>query len=81
MEEETRPLLIEKEGGVATLTLNRPRFKNAVNLEMLRELDKALDDLATTPPRAVLLNATAPGFCSGVDLKESRESTPEFARE
>src|SRR5690606_21491073 len=32
------------------------------------------------PPRVVMLRAAASGFCSGVDLKESREATPEFAR-
>lgn len=78
---DTDLVLLERDRGVATLTLNRPQYKNAVNLQMLQEIDGALDHLMADRPRAVILAASDPGFCSGVDLKESRESTPEFARE
>lgn len=72
-------LIVAREGEIATITLNRPRSRNAVNLPMLLELERTLDALRAEPPRAVILRATAPGFCSGIDLKESREATPEFA--
>ena len=74
-------LIIERDEHLATLTLNRPRVRNAVNLETLQLLDQAADDLIANPPRAVILKAADPGFCSGVDLKESREATPDFARQ
>lgn len=73
-------ILIEREGHIATLTLNRPEVRNAVNLPMLEAMEDALDRLANDPPWAVILRATAPGFCAGIDLKESREATPDFAR-
>jgi enoyl-CoA hydratase/carnithine racemase len=73
-------IVLERDGHVATLRLNRPEAHNAVSFEMLQALDAALDDLAATPPRLVVLSAVDPGFCAGIDLKESRETTPEFAR-
>lgn len=81
MTEDRNVLLFERSGALATLTLNRPRYRNAVNFETLQQLDAVADELVANPPRAVVLQASAPGFCSGVDLKESRETTPEFARE
>jgi enoyl-CoA hydratase/carnithine racemase len=79
--EENLPVIYERSEDIATITLNRPRFRNAVNIEALRHLNSAADDLIAHPPRAVILRAASPGFCSGVDLKESREASPEFARE
>ncbi len=79
MTEELR-LGYQRDGNIATVTLNRPRYRNAVNYETLQQLDAAADDILANPPRAVILNAAAPGFCSGVDLKESREATADFAR-
>ncbi len=81
MTEDQNSLLVERSDDIVTLTLNRPRYRNAVDFETLKQLDAAADDLVRNPPRAVILKASAPGFCSGVDLKESRETTPSFARE
>ncbi len=77
--QEPATLLIEREEQITTLTLNRPHARNAVDLATLDALERALDSLHADPPRAVILRATAPGFCSGIDLKESRETTPAFA--
>ncbi|HEX7103115.1 MAG TPA: enoyl-CoA hydratase/isomerase family protein [Nitrolancea sp.] len=74
------PLLVQKENDVVTLTLNRPRYRNAVNFELLTLLDATLDRLTAEPPRIIVLRGSAPGFCSGIDLKESRETNQEFAR-
>lgn len=76
---ETSGLLLDRTGHIATLTLNRPRYRNAVNFALLEALERTIDGLRNDPPRVVILRATAPGFCSGIDLKESRETTPEFA--
>ena len=72
-------VLFEREGQIATITLNRPRYRNAVDLAMLAELERVIDMLGSDRPRAVILRAAAPGFCSGIDLKESVGATPEFA--
>ena len=78
---DNQPILYEVEAAIATITLNRPRYRNAVNYESLAALNEIADELISNPPRAVVLKAANPGFCSGVDLKESREATPEFARD
>lgn len=74
-------VLVEHDQRVTTITLNRPKLRNAINIDTLGVLDRIADDLTSNPPRVVLLGATAPGFCSGVDLKESREATPDFAHQ
>lgn len=72
-------VLVERIDGIATITLNRPESRNALNLPALELLEETLDLLAAEPPRVVILRASTPGFCAGIDLKESREATSEFA--
>jgi 2-(1,2-epoxy-1,2-dihydrophenyl)acetyl-CoA isomerase len=63
-------VLLEVEGGVATLTLNRPEKLNAYTTEMGEEATHAFracrDDGAV---RAVVLTGAGRGFCAGVDLE------------
>ena len=64
-------LLTDTSEHITTLTLNRPRARNSLSLEMMRSLQKALDDAAADRDvRAVILAATGPAFCAGHDLKE-----------
>jgi enoyl-CoA hydratase/carnithine racemase len=64
-------LLIERNGSVATVTLNRPRKRNALSMELLAGLDDALLGLGQdTEVRAVVLRADGPVFSSGHDLKQ-----------
>lgn len=74
-------LVFRREESFATITLNRPRYRNAVNLGMLERLGDILDDVDATPPRALILAASEPGFCAGVDIKDSREASPDFVRQ
>jgi enoyl-CoA hydratase/carnithine racemase len=76
---DTEGIRLERAGHFATITLDRPRYRNAVSLPMLAALERTIDALRAAPPRAVILRASAPGFCSGIDLKESLGATPEFA--
>jgi len=66
---EETPVLSALDGGVLTLTLNRPTRLNAMNNALIevmnRELARAKDDPAV---RAVLLTGTGRGFCAGADL-------------
>lgn len=65
------PLLVEKEGGVATLTLDRPRSINALSEAMIAALQVALDDVAADRAiSAVVLRGAGKHFCAGHDLKE-----------
>ncbi|HZM33768.1 MAG TPA: enoyl-CoA hydratase/isomerase family protein [Burkholderiales bacterium] len=57
--------------GVATVTLNRPEARNAVNLAMCDALIDAAQRAAADPSvRVVLVRAKGPAFCAGADLKE-----------
>lgn len=62
---------------VAVLTLNRPARLNAINKQMLEELQDALDRVETDPTASVLVVKGAGGnFSSGFDLKEQMEARP-----
>ena len=64
--------------GVALLTLNRPKALNALNGELLRELDEALEDVASRPGARVLIltGAGAKAFAAGADIAEMQGFTP-----
>jgi enoyl-CoA hydratase/carnithine racemase len=68
---QTEALLVEDAAGVRTLTLNRPERRNALSLELMRDL---LDALARTAADAsvevVVVRGAGPAFCSGHDLAE-----------
>jgi enoyl-CoA hydratase/carnithine racemase len=58
-----------REGGVATILLNRPERKNAFTGEMIDAWAAALRDAAADPEvRAIVLRGSGRAFCSGVDL-------------
>lgn len=62
-------LQIERDGGVVTITLDRPRVKNAMNAAMWEELLEVLATVAVTPTdRAVVVTGAGGDFCSGADL-------------
>jgi 2-(1,2-epoxy-1,2-dihydrophenyl)acetyl-CoA isomerase len=66
---ETKDLILEKDGPVAVLTLNRPEKMNAMNAEMRESLPRALDEIqADDSVRAVILTGAGRGFCSGADV-------------
>jgi len=61
----------EREGSLAIVTLNRPERRNALSLELMRELIECLDEIAETGGvRAVILAAAGKVFSSGHDLNE-----------
>ena len=58
--------------GVATVTLDSPRNRNALSTQLRRELRHHLDAAIADPAvRVVVLGHTGPVFCSGMDLRES----------
>lgn len=70
MSESERALIEEVEGGVATLTLNRPKALNALSPELMQELFLAAARLGSDPAvRAVLIRGEGRGFCAGGDVK------------
>ncbi len=75
MSQATAPSLrIEREGGVATLTIDRPGRRNAVDVPMWRELTRMLEEMAQRPEDRVLVLTGAGGtFCAGGDLGGAAE--------
>ena len=64
-------VLLERDAGVATLTLNRPEVINALNAALVEQLLDHLHSLeGDSSCRAVLITANGKGFCAGQDLKE-----------
>jgi methylglutaconyl-CoA hydratase len=52
----------------ATITLNRPDKRNAINPQMIAELQSALDEIEKKKMRVVIMAAAGAVFCSGMDL-------------
>ena len=64
-------LLREDDGGIATLTLNRPQSRNPLSEAMLAALSGALTEIARDKSiKAVVVAAAGPVFSAGHDLKE-----------
>ncbi len=64
-------LLLDRDGAVMTITLNRPEAMNALSVELKLALRSALDDAAADPTvRALVLTGSGRGFCVGQDLRE-----------
>ena len=67
MEYTTIKLTID--GAVATLTLNRPDALNAMNPEMMAELNLAADEVEGQPDlKALVIRGEGRAFCAGADL-------------
>jgi enoyl-CoA hydratase/carnithine racemase len=66
---DNRPILLNEENGIATLTLNRPEKKNAFTLEMIDEWIIALEKWRLDPDvKVVIVTGAGNDFCSGVDF-------------
>jgi enoyl-CoA hydratase len=70
-------LIVRREGAAGIIRLNRPKAINAVTLEMLRDVDKALDAFELDPQVAVILleGAGERGLCAGGDIRTLYESS------
>src|SRR5260221_10607153 len=69
-------------GGVATLTLNRPESRNALNLEMCEQLISLSREISLNKEiKIVLVRANGPVFCAGADLKERQGMSEAQVRE
>jgi 2-(1,2-epoxy-1,2-dihydrophenyl)acetyl-CoA isomerase len=67
-------LIVERTGAVATLTLNRPGARNALDLVMRQEMLAALDEVeADETVRVLVLTGAGEHFCAGGDVKSMRE--------
>jgi 2-(1,2-epoxy-1,2-dihydrophenyl)acetyl-CoA isomerase len=71
-------VLLQKENGVGFITLNRPEKYNSYNREMSVEIQDYLDECAADDEvRCIYITGADKGFCSGQDLSEAMNPTPE----
>lgn len=65
-------------GGVATIALNRPEVRNALNLEMC---DALIERVKTLDAHLVFVRGNGPVFCGGADLNERKGKSEQWVRE
>src|SRR6516165_9443565 len=77
---ETPPdqhLLVEREGGVLVVTMNRPERRNALSPSMMEGLSAAWDEVNSNPDiRVAILTGAGGCFCAGADLQAMTETHP-----
>ena len=66
-------VLTTREGGVMTITLNRPDVFNAFNRPLQGALRAALEEASDRSVRAVVITGAGRAFCAGQDLREFSE--------
>ena len=70
-------LLVERDGHVLIVTMNRPEAKNALSGEMMQGMAEAWDEVDNNPDiRCAILTGAGGAFCSGADLKSFAASPP-----
>lgn len=75
-------IIYEKEEGIATVKLNRPRVLNAMNKQLWLEFQEALEDARNDPEiKALIITGEGRAFSTGADLKESKTRTIEEYRD
>jgi len=67
-------LLTERQGGVLTVTLNRPDRMNALDLDLLDALTATWDEARDPAVRAVVVTGAGKGFCAGADLRRAADA-------
>ena len=65
-------ILTNLDDGIFTITINRPEKLNALNSNVLTDLDKALDEIYTNPEiKTAIITGTGPkAFVAGADISE-----------
>jgi len=65
-------VLVDRAGGVVTVTLNRPEKKNAANGVMWQELGECFQEVTERPDdRVLIVTGAGDAFCSGADLSSA----------
>jgi enoyl-CoA hydratase len=68
---DTEPLLVEQRGPVRWLRLNRPQRRNALDITLIKDLDKQITSAEADPGTAVIAVAgIGPSFCAGGDFHQ-----------
>ena len=68
---EYQTLLVDKNDGVTTITLNRPEKRNAMSPQLHRDMYDLLTDLRyDKDTRVIVITGAGESFCAGQDLKQ-----------
>lgn len=73
-------LLVKRDGEIVTITLNRPEKRNALALDVMRELTAALAEVGGSDARGVVLAANGPVFSAGHNFADMAGATLVEAR-
>ena len=68
-------LVLEFDGPVAAITLNRPDKRNAISYELIDDILRALQEVELSPVQILILTGSGNAFCSGMDLDNLRSIT------
>ncbi len=70
-------ILVEREGPIAIITLNRPKQLNALSSSLVKELSTAMEALDQDPEiRVIILTGGEKVFAAGADIKEMADAGP-----
>lgn len=75
------PILLDAEGAIATITINRPETLNALDVETIRAMHGALDRVEADPAiRVVIFTGAGRAFIAGGDIADlnSRQGLPHY---
>lgn len=70
-------VLIARQGGIATITINRPERRNGVDIALCRSLFEAVREVSMSDARVLILRGAGNDFCVGADLRGNGEVQPE----
>jgi enoyl-CoA hydratase len=69
-------VLVTTKGKVGLITLNRPQVLNALNTQLISELNRALDRFEADPAiGCIVITGSGKAFAAGVDIKEMQAKT------
>ena len=69
-------IIYEKDGGIATIKLNRPKVLNAMNKQLWLDFQEALEDVKNDPEiKVLIITGEGRAFSTGADLKDSKDRT------
>jgi enoyl-CoA hydratase/carnithine racemase len=79
--DDLRHVTVKRDGDITTITLDRPEKRNALALDVMRELTAVLEEIGRSDARGVVIAATGPVFSAGHDFGDMAGTSYDEARE
>jgi len=75
-------IVLQRAGPIASITISRPHRMNALSIDTVHEMMRALSEAGADPAtRVLIITGAGDAFCSGADLKDAPEMTPAVAHQ